>query len=500
MRATVTAAVALVAATACGSNPAIVVEVRGRPALGEVKRLGITVANAGSTQMQSFDVEGESFRRRSRSPRTGAPARSGVSARLVDDVVTAIGATSVKRAANEGTLLLNPADFVVNTEFAGDQAPNVDIETNGFQITANGGVVTLGFGDDCPVSVCNQYGRRYTADGLPQSTGLGAGTNQFRWNQADGQFAATLAVASQPDGSSLALWDTPTGVSCRAMDPAGDPAGAEVQIAADAGADVVSAVPLANGNYSVAWVADDAATTNRVIRSAVVTTTCGAAIAPFIAAGSISFASRPAIAHAPSGTMIAWIENFEQARFRIGAATGSFSPVGAAQTGTVLISPPGTNTIEFIRPIVGDDGYAIAYHSADFDLTNDRIFFRRASPAGARSAPTRSSPSTSRTRRPRSRAAPSTAPSRSRGRSATPAGTARVAACSSSSCGRAAYPSVRPSTSTPRPSATRTARRSRRPPTASSSRSPTSACPPPTSTSARPARASSTRRTTTPRA
>jgi hypothetical protein len=384
VRATVTAALALVAATACGSDPAIVVEVRGRPALGEVKQLEITVANAGSTETQSFDVEGESFPATFSITTNGRAGAIEISARgLADDVVTAVGATTVDAAASDGVLLLDPADFVVNTEFAGDQAPNVDIETNGFQITANGGVVTLGFGDDCPVSVCNQYGRRFTVDGRPQSTALGAGTNQFRWNQADGQFAATLAVASQPDGGSIALWDTPTGVSCRAMDPGGNPAGAELQIAADAGADVVSAVPLANGSYSVAWVADDAATTNRVIRSAVVSTTCGTVIPAFIAAGSISFASRPAIAHGPSGTMIAWIENFDAARFRIGAVTGSFSPVGAAQTGTVLISPPGTDTIEFIRPIVSDDGFAIAYHASDFDLTNDRVLLRRASPAGA---------------------------------------------------------------------------------------------------------------------
>src|SRR5205814_8725299 len=108
-------------------------------------------------------------------------------------------------------------------------------------------------------------GRRFGADGRPQTTNLGAGTNQFRWNEVDGMFAATVGVASQPDGSSIALWDAPNGVACRAMTADGMAAAGVITVAPDTEPDVVSATPLAGGKYAAVWTALDAAAT-RVVR------------------------------------------------------------------------------------------------------------------------------------------------------------------------------------------------------------------------------------------
>jgi hypothetical protein len=380
MRAMVTVtAIALTAGACGGTDPAIIITVNGREALLEVEQLEVTLGNEGATQTETFEVGGATL------PTTfsiTAPGRTGpitISARgIAGGLDVGRGSGVVDAAAATGELVLEPADFVVNTEFAGGQFVNQDVETNGFQLTAHDGVITFGFRDDCPVSVCNQLGRRFGPDGRPLSTDLGAGTNQFRWNQADGAFIAHVGVASQTGGSSIALWDTPTGVSCRAMSADGVAAPSVVTLAPDMGADVVSAVPFPTGDYGVVWAADDT-TGTQVIRSTVISSTCTTRISPFTAGIPISFANRPAIAQGPTATMIAWIENFNAARFRTGTAGGMFSPPGS--NGGVLVSAPSPERITFVRIVPLGNQFGVVYMREDvnFDST---ILLRRTTSAG----------------------------------------------------------------------------------------------------------------------
>jgi hypothetical protein len=384
MRVVAPAAWIALAAGACGSDPAIIVEVRGRPALGEVAELEVTVSNDGTSQTVTFDTAGESF------PATfsiTAGGRTGpidiVARGFTDELQVAYGTGTVDAEAEAGVLMLDPADFVVNTEYAGTQAPNEDIETNGFQLTAHGDVVTASFGDDCPVSVCNQFGRRFGLDGRPLSTGLGAGTNQFRWNQIDGALLATTGVASQADGSSVTVWDSPSGVACRAMAADGEAAAAEELVAADTDADVVSAAPMSGGRYVLAWVATDPVSTDQVVRSATISGDCKLVAGPDTIAGPLTFAHRPMIAWSAAGTLVVWIEDITQARFRIGGTNGRFFPVGANNTGTVLIEGVQPLGVEFVRALVNDGGYALAYYRSSASFTEDQIVLRRVDDTGA---------------------------------------------------------------------------------------------------------------------
>src|SRR5262245_46234301 len=220
--------VALLAACG-GSDPAIIVEVQPRPSLQDVASLEVTVGNEGATQTETFELGDQTLPATFSITAAGRTGPIDISIRGFDgDIEVGRGKVIADAAADSATVMLDPSDFVVNTEFAGSQFLNQDIETDGFQIAARDGVVTIGFRDDCPVSVCNQLGRRFGVDGKPLQTQLGAGTGQFRWNQVDGAFVAHVGVASQDGGGSIALWDTPTGVSCRALAGDGTAAPSEV--------------------------------------------------------------------------------------------------------------------------------------------------------------------------------------------------------------------------------------------------------------------------------
>jgi len=55
-------ALALAVVAACGgSDRAIVVEVQARPTVGDVDTLEVEVANAGSTQTETFDLGSHEF-------------------------------------------------------------------------------------------------------------------------------------------------------------------------------------------------------------------------------------------------------------------------------------------------------------------------------------------------------------------------------------------------------------------------------------------------------
>jgi hypothetical protein len=370
---------ALIAACG-GGGDAIVVEVRGRPSVHAVEQLEITVGNEGATQMQTFELGGQTLPATFSITATGRTGAISISARgLTGDSMVATGLAVVDADQDTAVLVLDPADFVVNTEFAGSQSLNQDIETNGFQLSAASGVVTFGFRDDCPVSVCSQLGRRFGVDANPLTTDLGAGTNQFRWNEIDGMFAATVGVASQPDGSSIALWDAPTGVACRAMAADGTAAAGVVTIAPDMDPDVVSATPLANGRYAVTWTA--VVTGVRVIRGTVVAPTCTTAVSPYTAAGPISFANRPVVGATANATMIAWMEDFSTARFRIGTPGGVFSPTGAAETGNVLVA--GTpEPVDFVRIAASGNQFLVLYNRALPATFTDTLRLRRLDETG----------------------------------------------------------------------------------------------------------------------
>jgi hypothetical protein len=377
--------VGAVLASGCGGDGgAIVVTVTGRPATHDVAKLEVTLTHESMSQSQVFDLDGRAL------PVTFSVTTSGrsgpitIAARGLDagDREVARGNTISDAGADSADLVLDPSDFVVNTEFAGGQFLNADFETTGFQIAATtSGLVTIGFRDDCPVTACNQFGRRFDANGIAVSTDLGAGTNQFRWNEIDGMGVAHLGMTTALDGATLVFWDTPTGVSCRAMSLQNQASSPEVEISTETSADVVSAVGLADGNVGVTWASIEAPST-RVIRGAVVTPTCTVRTAAFTIAGPVTtIAHRPAIAANAQTSVVAWIDGNE-ARYRIGTPAGVFLPSGSGQTGGTLIPGDVDVSIDFVRVIASAGGYAVIYRTFESAQPEDRIFLRRMASTG----------------------------------------------------------------------------------------------------------------------
>ena len=82
------------------------------------------------------------------------------------------------RRSTRASVLLDSADFVVNTEFADDQFLSDDFEANGFQLAATAdGTWTAAYRDRC-TAPCNMFGRRFDATGKPVDQ-LAAGTKAF---------------------------------------------------------------------------------------------------------------------------------------------------------------------------------------------------------------------------------------------------------------------------------------------------------------------------------
>ena len=372
-------ALALAGAGACSdpADPAIVVEIQGRPSVHDVARLEVTVSNEGASQMSSFDTDGRDLPLTFSITAEGRTGAIDVAVRGLDaaEAEIAVGATSVDATADTASVMLDPNDFIVNTEFPGGQFLNQDAETNGFQVSVGGDVIAIGWRDDCPVTICNQFGRRFGIDAVPLDTELGAGPNQFRWNEVDGDFSAHVAVATHADGTTLAMWDTPTGVSCREMPESGAGAPGEVAIATETAADVVSTVPLADGSFAAVWVAT--VSTQRQIRTAVVTPSCGPRFAASSVGTPVTFVRRPTMAATPRGSLIAWIDGGE-ARFRTGTAAGVFT---GASTGSVLVSVPSPDTVEFVRIVGVSDGYVVVYRRTVG--TDDAIMLHRTDDQGS---------------------------------------------------------------------------------------------------------------------
>jgi len=359
-------AVLLLASAACGGDETyILVTVDKRPAVHEPETLEVTLSNDSSMYSQTLDLDGHAF------PVTfsiSAPGRSGdlgITIDAIDGMETLVGrgVGTLSLDSPSAVVVLDSADFVVNSEYANDQFLTDDLETVGFQLAATSdGTWMATYRDACDANGdCQVYGRRFDATGLPVFSQIAAGDIAFKLTTGATTVYTTSAVAAS--GTAMAaFWDYENvtdlarGIACRPLDATGASTTDPVSVASGS-TDVVSASGLSGGNYAVVW--SDMDTTPVSIRGAIVSSSCAPlAGSPFVvsppgAAVGTFGARRAHVASNGNVALFAWITD-DDLWIRTGSAAGPSGPE------MKIVTKTASQTIEYVRVSPWDTGFAVA--------------------------------------------------------------------------------------------------------------------------------------------
>ena len=355
---------AVAALAALGGCPAeqdyIIVTVTGRAAVHDIKTLKVTLSNAGTMRTDDLPFGEQQF------PVTfsvSAPGRTGdlgVSIEGLDKDGYLVGRGDAATTLDLLTadVLLDSADFVINTDYAEDQFPSDDYEAHGFQVAAatDGSTWTAAYRDRCG-SPCNMFARRFDKTGRPVQTKLAASTNGFPMSTTPTTAVSTPAIATASTNT-IEAWDfndptamtTTVGVACRSLDAMGQGNPAQVTIATDASSDVVSLAPLANGNFAVAW---SAFLTTGVVRTAIVRSDCTILAGPSTVSTTAS-ARKVSIATVGQTVMYAFVV-LGEVRIRF----GNTSTVFTKPMDELFLQRTATEVVESVRVAPLGTGFAV---------------------------------------------------------------------------------------------------------------------------------------------
>ena len=267
----------LVAVVGCGEDESyVIVSVDRRPAVHDAASLKVTLSNSGSMRTDDLVLAGADF------PLTfsvSAPGRTGDLGIAIDALdefgrLVGRGAGRTTLDSDTATVVLDSADFVINSIPAGNQFLSNDFEAVGLQLaaTASGNWMAV-FRDEC--TNCNILGRRFDATGLPVDSTIAASDQQFPVSTTLTTSGAIPTVAANGN-TTLVFWDffdtvgSGQGVACRTFNEQGAANPSQQTISTDT-ADVVTAAPLSNGNFVVTW---QSIITTQVIRSIIVRPDC----------------------------------------------------------------------------------------------------------------------------------------------------------------------------------------------------------------------------------
>jgi hypothetical protein len=364
------AAVVGLALLAGCSNPTdyVVVKVDARAAVQSARSISVALANAGTTRMDSFALGGHAFPVTFSISSPGRTGELGITVDALDDagLVVGHGTATTTVDADTANVMLDTTDFVVNTDYAGNQFPSTDFEAAGFQLAAlPDGTWTAAFRDDCPSNACSLFARRFDGHGKPASTQAAAGTNAFVVTGKPTTLASTPAIASSATAT-IAAWDyfdtgsaTTSGVACRAINADGSLGTNQVAVTTDPAesADVVSAAAMANGNFVITWKTLSAGGIDE-IRMATVKPDCSlVGTVQTVAAGASGsdILHRGSVAAGADHVLFAWITNGDL-HTRLASPAGA---LGAAEV--VLIPQTATEEVEHARvAALPGGGFAIA--------------------------------------------------------------------------------------------------------------------------------------------
>lgn len=357
--------------SACeGEDTYVIVTVDRRAAVHDVASLDVKLTNAGEDRTAVLPLDDATF------PLTfslSAPGRSGDVAIRINalDVMGALvgrGTGTTKVDETMANVLIDTADFVVNTELASDQFLTTDFEAVGYQLAAiSNGQWTASYRDEC--AMCNIYARRFDSTGLPVTSALAAGDIGFPVSTKLTTTGAMSAVASY-GLNTLVFWDftdvtgapAPRGIACRAFNEAGASAMSVQTTVATEGADVVSAVGLTNENFAAVWQVFDTPTSSYVARTAIVTKDCAVVAGTLRDASSVPSVSaeRPNVTANANTLLYAWVVPTEGTvlggvRVRTAQLSGTFNGSEIA-----LVASNTAQEIEHVRVSPWGTGFAVA--------------------------------------------------------------------------------------------------------------------------------------------
>jgi hypothetical protein len=336
----------------------IVVTVEARPAVHDVAMIRVTLSNAGSMRTEDLPLGGTAFPATfSISPedRTGD---LGIDVEGFDEAGLPIagGATQSSIDAAAVSVLLEPSDFVVNTDYAGDQQLSNTYGAHGLQLAASpDGTWVAAFNGPC-TTPCNVFGRRFDASARPVSSIAAAGTAGFPLNTRLTSAISRSTVANNGT-TTVAVWNSYNNpgysVECRAIDASGAAPGAQVQIATDELPYIVSATALPNGNFALAW---DGEVTNFVIRRAIVRPDCALVPGTLAEVSTNAAGQLPEWSHlATNGTGILYVWTLAgAARARVANLDGGFTTADIQ-----LIAKTATEEVSFVRVAPLGAGFAV---------------------------------------------------------------------------------------------------------------------------------------------
>jgi len=346
--------------TGCTNDKYLVVTVDARPAVQGASSLLVTLSNGGTSRMDTLPLEGHAF------PVTfsvSAPGRMGdldikVEAQSADMLDIGVGSGAAKIGDAEATVMLDTADFVVNTDYAMDQFLAQDYEANGLQLAATAdGHWSAGFRDSCNAGACTIFGRSFDQNGVPANTAAAAGTNAFPFSSTPTTQASMPALAAA--GSNvLAFWDyydttgATHGVACRALDPSGNLTAGQLSVATDE-ADVVTATQLSNGNVAVTW---QVYTPSSSVHSVIVKPDCtalGNVASVSTTVGTTTGPHRSHVAANGPTVLYAWLQDGD-----VHVRTGNNTTITGNDT--TLIPHSAMFEVEAVRVAPMGNGFALA--------------------------------------------------------------------------------------------------------------------------------------------
>jgi hypothetical protein len=352
--------------SACGGDDTyLIVNVDRRAAVHDAAKLKVTLSNSGTMLTKELEIDDAMF------PLTfslSAPGRSGdltIGIDAVDVMDTLVGRGSGTTTLDEmmANVVIDSADFVVNTELANDQFLTTDFEAVGYQLAAiSNGQWTATYRDEC--TMCNIYARRFDSTGLPVTSALAAGDIGFPVSTTPTTGGAMSAVASS-GLNSLVFWDytdvtgspAPRGIACRALSETGAAMANQATIVGPTeNSDVVNATGLSNGNFAVVWQVFSSPF--YIARTAIVKSDCTllGTVGPASSDTTVS-AQRPSVTSNANTLLYSWIVPGATGGVRIRTAqlTGAFN--GSEMT---LVANNAAQEIEHARVSPWGTGFAVA--------------------------------------------------------------------------------------------------------------------------------------------
>ncbi|MDB4957139.1 MAG: rhizobiocin/RTX toxin and hemolysin-type calcium binding protein [Myxococcales bacterium] len=377
----------LLVVAGCADDSYIIVTVDKRPAVHDAKKLAVTLSNEGSMRAEALDLTTATF------PVTfsiSAPGRAGdlgISIDATDSagLLVGHGSTTTPLLTSTASLLLDSADFVVNTDVANDQFLSDDFEAVGLQLAAAADGTWMAGYRDSPCTSCSIWGRRFDVTGAPLTSAIVANDHAFQLTTTLTQITSQVALASA-GGKMLAFWDfadtvgSGQGIACRSVDMTGTALPSQLSLATEPGADVVSATALSNGNFAIAWNASIGTGVSQV-RTIIARPDCMTVIANPVsvsATGGMFGARRAHVAANGMSVLYAWILDNQDVHVR-----GTNNGAGFMAGDVAFLTHTATDEVSHVRVAPLGAGFAVVVRWSAINGTGPgKIELYRSSPLG----------------------------------------------------------------------------------------------------------------------